>query len=133
MYTITKDFTFAAAHKLDGLPESHQCSRLHGHNYIVTIVLSHNSIDNVGFVMDYGELKPFGDWIDTHLDHRYLNEVLNFQTSAELLATHLCDIAVEVLNIPKNTILSMTVCETPKTSATYEYGMVKVNGLASTK
>ena len=40
MYTIAKQFTFSASHQLDHLPEDHQCARLHGHNYVVEIVLS---------------------------------------------------------------------------------------------
>jgi 6-pyruvoyl-tetrahydropterin synthase len=38
-YTISKEFAFSAAHHLNGLPPSHPCSRVHGHNYVVRVVL----------------------------------------------------------------------------------------------
>jgi len=57
--TITKDFAFSASHRLDGLPEGHQCARYHGHNYLVRVEIE-GTVDKVGFVVDYGALKPFG-------------------------------------------------------------------------
>ena len=40
MYRISKEFHFSASHQLIGLPEDHQCARLHGHNYIVVVELT---------------------------------------------------------------------------------------------
>lgn len=89
MYTIQKRFEFSASHQLNGLPEGHQCARLHGHNYIVEVVLQSDALNAVGFVVDYGELKPLKEYIDRTFDHRHLNDVLPFQTSAENIAEHL--------------------------------------------
>lgn len=43
MFRITKEFHFSASHQLTGLPEDHQCARLHGHNYIVEVELGFRS------------------------------------------------------------------------------------------
>jgi 6-pyruvoyltetrahydropterin/6-carboxytetrahydropterin synthase len=51
VYRIAKTFHFSASHVIEGLPESHPCGRLHGHNYEVTLVLESDRLDRVGFVV----------------------------------------------------------------------------------
>lgn len=115
MYTISKQFHFSASHQLLGLAEDHPCSRLHGHNYIVEAVLAADTLDERGFVVDYGELKPFQRLIDTLMDHRHLNDVVTFQTSAENLARFLFQ-ECQAMGVP---VVAMRVSETPKTWAEY--------------
>ncbi len=115
MFTIQKQFSFSASHQLDGLSPEHQCSRLHGHNYIVELVLQAEELDENGFVVDYLDLKPFKEYIDNTLDHRHLNEVLPFQTSAENLAKFLYDWA----KARWSQVSAVRVSETPKTWAEY--------------
>jgi 6-pyruvoyltetrahydropterin/6-carboxytetrahydropterin synthase len=86
MYRIAKEFHFSASHIIDGLPEGHKCGRLHGHNYKVVIYLTAVDLDDVGFVIDFGDLKPFKDVIDDELDHRHLNDILVGETTAERIA-----------------------------------------------
>ena len=114
-YEIQKEFHFSASHQLKGLPEGHQCGRLHGHNYKVIIVLGSNELNEHGFVVDYGELKPFKKYIDDHLDHRHLNGIFHFQTTAENLAKFLYKLAKNMW--PE--VIEVRVSETPKTWATY--------------
>ena len=71
VYRIEKEFTFSAAHQLTGLPEDHPCSRLHGHNYAVKLVLA-GELSKVGFVRDYRDLDKFKDYLDRDFDHQYL-------------------------------------------------------------
>ena len=73
MYRIWKHFRFSASHVLAGLPEGHQCGRLHGHNYLIEVELSSKEVNEVGFVRDFGELKEIKTWIDENWDHRHLN------------------------------------------------------------
>lgn len=120
MFRIGKTFKFDAAHQLKGLPEGHQCSRLHGHTYKVTIELRGSHTFSEGWLVDYAELKPFKDHIDLNLDHRFLNEVLDFQTTAELLAAHLYDVAVMVLDLPAGVYIDcVRVQETESTFAEF--------------
>lgn len=91
MYRIWKHHRFSASHVLNGLPEGHQCGRLHGHNYLVEVELASDSLGPEGFVVDFGELKPFKQMIDNEWDHRHLNDVLPFQPTAENMAKHLYD------------------------------------------
>jgi 6-pyruvoyltetrahydropterin/6-carboxytetrahydropterin synthase len=131
MYRISKRFEFSAAHALAGLPPEHQCSRVHGHNYIVELVLESPVLDETSFVRDYGDLKGFKHHVDK-LDHQWLgydrlysqsgNEAklstvmmpaLDFNPTAENMARHLYHIAVSLY--PEVTMVG--VSETPKTWA----------------
>jgi hypothetical protein len=60
LYTIAKSFSFSASHKIEGLSADHPCSRLHGHNYEVEMILQSSVLDAVGFVRDYRELAALG-------------------------------------------------------------------------
>lgn len=115
-YRITKEFHFSASHQLKDLPEAHQCARLHGHNYIVKIELSSETLNTNGFVRDYNELTPLKDYIDSQFDHRHLNDVLgNDMVTAERLAKHLYDWCKS--RFPETS--AIFVSETPKTWAEY--------------
>jgi len=117
MYKISKEFPFSAAHSLFGLPDDHPCSRLHGHNYVVTVHLRSQELNRQGFVRDYNELNIVRKYIDHTLDHRNLNDILSpLNSSAENLAKWLYDIFKPQL--PE--LYAIEVSETPKTSAIYE-------------
>lgn len=117
MYKISKQFAFSAAHSLDGLPGDHPCTRLHGHNYVVTVHLRSKELNDTGFVKDYNELKVVKQYIDEHIDHRNLNDIMYpLNSSAENLARMFFDIFKPML--PE--LYAVEVSETPKTSAIYE-------------
>jgi 6-pyruvoyltetrahydropterin/6-carboxytetrahydropterin synthase len=115
MYTISKQFEFSASHQLNGLPDDHPCSRLHGHNYIVEIVLESAKLNEVGFVRDYRELKIVKDFLDQNFDHRHLNDVIAAQPSAEQIAYFLYH--QFKIHVPE--LAAVRVSETPKTWAEY--------------
>lgn len=115
MYTIAKQFSFSAAHHLDGLAPDHPCARQHGHNYVVEIVLASRQLNDVGFVVDYGDLRLLANHLDAKFDHQDLNEVFSFQLSAENLARYLFEWCAQ--RWPQT--LEVRVSETPKTWASY--------------
>ncbi len=115
MFTISKQFHFSASHIIEGVPEGHPCGRLHGHNYIVEIVLQSDNLDEIGFVVDYNDLKPFKEIIDNELDHRHLNDVVPGSTSAESIAYYLYQKAKKMW--PE--VVAIRISETPKTWAEY--------------
>ena len=86
MYRIGKRFTFEASHVLSGLPGGHKCARLHGHSYTVEVEVAADALTGPGWVTDFGDLAPFGRYLDEHFDHRHLNEVLEDQPTSENLA-----------------------------------------------
>ena len=118
MYTISKGFQFSAGHHLEGLPEEHPCTRPHGHNYEVIVILESDLLNENGFVLDYRELKSVKDYLDQVFDHRYLNDFLPFNPTAENIAKHLY-YQFNAL-IGSHLLKAVKVKETPKTEATYE-------------
>jgi 6-pyruvoyltetrahydropterin/6-carboxytetrahydropterin synthase len=128
MFQITKQFHFSAAHALIHLPPEHKCHRLHGHNYMVVVTCRADHLDAKGFVIDYGDLKPIGDWIDQNWDHQNLNDFFAENTrredgvcmfaTAEMMAIYL----FERFQGQFPSLYEVTVCETAKTTATYRRG-----------
>jgi len=116
MYTITKKLHFSASHQLDHLPKNHPCSRIHGHNYVVIVELKSKKLDDDDFVIDYAKLKPIKEYIDIHLDHRHLNDVLECKPTAENIARHLFVVFCDTFR----NLSAVTVKETSKTTARYE-------------
>lgn len=115
MFTICKQFHFSASHIIEGVPLGHPCGRLHGHNYIAELVLQAPTLNTIGFVVDYRDLKPFQEIIAQELDHRHLNDVLPGATSAEAIAYYLYQRAKGLW--PE--VVAVRVSETPKTWAEY--------------
>lgn len=116
MYRITKEFHFSASHQLFGLPEDHQCARLHGHNYVAVVELASKTLNQPGFVRDYLELAPLKRYIDDVLDHRHLNDVLGDDcVTAERMAKHLYDWCAA--RWPETA--AVKISETPKTWVEY--------------
>lgn len=118
-YAIEKEFAFSAAHHLFGLPDDHQCARVHGHNYVVRVRLVAKKLDDVGFVLDYGDLKPFGKFLDRTLDHQDLNLIVDDNPTAENLAALLYEVLFRECAIPAHVEVAIGVSETPKTWAWY--------------
>ena len=115
MYRIAKRFAFSASHQLAGLPDGHPCARLHGHNYQLEVELAADTLDDVGFVVDYGELRWLYDDHIAPLDHRHLNNLLIFNPTAENLARFFFTICRE--RWPQTR--AVRVSETPNTWAEY--------------
>lgn len=116
MFRIFKEFHFSASHQLFGLAEDHPCARLHGHNYVVEVELQSETLDSTGFVRDYRELAPFKTYVDDHLDHRHLNDVLGDGcVTAEHMARHFHDWCKA--KWPE--VCAVRVRETPKTCSEY--------------
>ena len=84
---IWKEFSFDAAHLLPNVPEGHKCRRLHGHTYTVRVFVRGEPDENVGWIIDFADIKEAFDPIRDRLDHYYLNEIEGLENpTAEVLA-----------------------------------------------
>jgi 6-pyruvoyltetrahydropterin/6-carboxytetrahydropterin synthase len=63
-----KDIPFAHRQPLH---EGH-CSKIHGHNWSITLEFQASELDKNGFVVDFGKLKYIKAFIDSTLDHACL-------------------------------------------------------------
>jgi 6-pyruvoyltetrahydropterin/6-carboxytetrahydropterin synthase len=117
MYRITKQFEFSASHQLEHLGPNHPCARLHGHNYVVEVVVESPCLDDRGFCqVDYNEMAGFRDYLMKRFDHRHLNDVMAERATAENLARCLAEIARAMIG---PFVVEARVSETPKTWASY--------------
>lgn len=82
MYYIEKRLEISASHQLTLNYES-KCTRLHGHNWIVTVYCKAKELDENGMVADFTHIKQK---IMDVLDHHNINEVVSFNPTAENLA-----------------------------------------------
>jgi 6-pyruvoyltetrahydropterin/6-carboxytetrahydropterin synthase len=117
-YMIGKRFEFCAGHQLPGLPADHPCSRLHGHNYTVEVILGADDLEEPGFVTDFRALAPLRRYLQETFDHRHLNDVLDVPATSEHLAVHVARWAVE--HLPPEIagrLRAVRVGETPSTWA----------------
>lgn len=71
---VTTQFHYDSAHRLPHLPIDHKCHRLHGHTYRLLVTVE-RPVDEVGFVIDFADVKAVVDPVIKRLDHHYLNEV----------------------------------------------------------
>lgn len=71
MNTITKEFTFDAAHRLIKGYQG-KCKNNHGHTYRVKIEISCPVLDKFDFVVDFGDIKKVKQWVDDNWDHATL-------------------------------------------------------------
>src|SRR5687768_3573617 len=84
---IYKEFGFEAAHRLPNVPEGHKCARLHGHSFRVEVHVRGDVDPELGWVMDFAEIKAACRPLIDRLDHRYLNEIEGLENpTSEVLA-----------------------------------------------
>ena len=108
MYRIMKRFEVSGAHKL-ALNYESKCQNLHGHNWIITVHCQSKTLNPDGMVIDFKAAKEI---ISQQLDHKYINDVVDFNPTAENLAKWICD---QIPNCYK-----VTVQESENNIAEYE-------------
>ena len=108
MYYVTKSFEISAAHRLQLSYES-KCSEMHGHNWQVKVFCRSAELDANGMVVDFTHIKRL---ILDRLDHKVLNDVLDFNPTAENIARWVVD------NVPN--CYRCEVQESEGNSAAYE-------------
>jgi 6-pyruvoyltetrahydropterin/6-carboxytetrahydropterin synthase len=82
IYCISKQMEVAGSHQLNLSYES-KCSRLHGHNWLITVFLASSELNADGMVVDFKYIKKT---IHGYLDHGNFNELLPFNPTAENIA-----------------------------------------------
>lgn len=121
MFTIFKDYGFAAAHFIRG----HQggCQHLHGHNYRVRVHLAAEALDDLGMVLDFADLKAVLEEILGPFDHRVINDIPPFterNTTAELFAEYVYQETSRRLDNGRVRVARVEVWENETSSAAYE-------------
>lgn len=120
LYSVTIRAEFAAAHRLRDY--AGECSRLHGHNWKIEVVVTGRELDTTGMLIDFKQVKQATKTIADKLDHQYLNELAPFtklNPTAENLAAYFYQSLSEMLNDARVRVRSVSIWETDRACATY--------------
>jgi len=80
MITITKTIEFDSAHRVKG--HEGKCRHVHGHRYKLNITLTAESLDGIGRVIDFSEVKEI---VKSYIDSTYDHNTIVFKEDSELL------------------------------------------------
>lgn len=84
---LERTYRFEAAHFLPKVPPGHKCARMHGHSYLVEVVIEGEIDAETGWFMDFAQIDEHVNPLVRQLDHQVLNEVDGLANpTSELLA-----------------------------------------------
>ena len=87
---IYKKFTFDSAHFLPFVPEGHKCKNMHGHTYHLTAYFEGPLDKEIGWVIDFADIKKVIKPIVAELDHKVLNDIPGLENpTCEIIAVWL--------------------------------------------
>ena len=122
MFEVMIERNFSSAHQLRGYQG--KCENLHGHNYKIEIYARGRELDNIGLLVDFGELKMAADEVVQYLDHRNINELPPFDVelnpSAENLARYILERVAARVGDDRVEVYKVRCFETPTSIATYQ-------------
>ena len=123
MFLLDVETSFAAGHALRGYLG--KCENWHGHNYKVQLTIAGESLNEIGLLCDFKDVKASIKEVIDRLDHQFLNDLEPFQKanpSAENIARYLYgEIGSLVLQSSEGRakVSRVKVWETERNAATY--------------
>jgi 6-pyruvoyltetrahydropterin/6-carboxytetrahydropterin synthase len=120
MFELSVKTHFSAAHRLVGYEGL--CANPHGHNWEVEIFVRGSKLNDLGMLIDYGDIKAAIRHVMKEIDHVDLNLVPAFvraNPTSENLARYVHGQLSERINSEQARVCRVTICETPGTSASY--------------
>lgn len=95
MYYVSKRMEIAGAHHLN-LPYVSKCEGLHGHNWIVIVFCKSDRLTEYGMIVDFAKVKKE---IHGKLDHKNLNDLFDFNPTAENMAKWICEQVTDICEV----------------------------------
>lgn len=121
MYELKVVTHFAAAHQLKMVAK--KCENLHGHNWKIEICVTGKDLNKAGVLIDFGELKQHVSVIMAKLDHKFLNELDdfndNYPPSSENIAHYIAKTLQSMIDSLDIKVRRVTAWESENACATY--------------
>lgn len=120
MFTLCVKDTFSAAHRIEDYDG--KCEELHGHNFLVEVLFTGDSVGRGGMLVDFTILKNYLKNILDTLDHKYINKIPFFReraSSSEYLAVYIFNELKKLIKEKEVTMKEVRVWESEKTYAAY--------------
>ena len=121
MYELKVVTHFAAAHQLKMVAK--KCENLHGHNWKIEICVTGENLNDSGVLIDFGELKQHVSIIMAKLDHKFLNELDDFNDdyppSSEIIAHYIAKTLQSMVDSLTIKVTRVTAWESENACATY--------------
>ncbi|MDP4180886.1 MAG: 6-carboxytetrahydropterin synthase QueD [Bacillota bacterium] len=116
--SITKVFTFDSAHRLNDYEG--KCKYIHGHTYKLELTLK-GPVDEKGFVIDFHDLdRLVKEEVIEYVDHKYLNELFDFNPTCELLGLWIWDKIDKAVKNEEYFLQKVVLWETPTSFITID-------------
>lgn len=132
-FSVTKEFTFEAAHRLIK-KYTGKCTNNHGHSWIIKLVVDCEQLDDKDMVIDFQDLKALKVWIDDNLDHATIlweNDPMcdyiiqskqrifktNENPTSEIIGKIILEQAIKMFENTRVSVTSVEVCETCTSAA----------------
>ncbi len=120
VYELYIETHFSAAHALKGYQGD--CSRLHGHNWIVRVYVRCGMLNEIGIGIDFRIIKEHVREILQGLDHANISDLPQFcdiNPSSENIARYLYTELGKRLNTDHIRVSKIKVSETPNAGVFY--------------
>lgn len=120
VYELYIETHFSAAHALKGYQGD--CSRLHGHNWIVRVYVRCGMLNEIGIGIDFRIIKEHVREILQGLDHANISDLPQFcdiNPSSENIARYLYKELGKRLNTDHIRVSKIKVSETPNAGVFY--------------
>ncbi len=117
MYELTVESQFDSAHNLRCYEGP--CEALHGHTYRVQVFYHGDQLDERGILVDFKRLKAALGEVVAYLDHRYLNELPEFQEQNPTAENISRIVFQKMRGLVDTGIVKVSVWETPTSCASY--------------
>ena len=116
-FELHKDMHFSAAHFIPN-EKAGVCRYMHGHTYFVDITIAGNELDEMGFLINFKDIKKL---VHGRFDHGVMNDNMNALPSTEAVAEEIWTTIQRhldtLLNAPK--CIQVVVRETPTSYVVY--------------
>jgi len=121
VFTVFKEYSFSAAHAIRG--HAGGCQNLHGHNYRVRVHVEAATLDALGMVIDFADLKAIVADVVGRFDHAVINDQPPFDAERNTTAEELARWIHEQISLrlpAGRSVRRVEVWETESSCAIYE-------------